>query len=746
MCKPFEMVSENKLFISFTLLILFAGFGNVLSGQRVTDRRVQVENREARALLKNARNHRKQGRYSEAAATYLKLLKTHPYAALQENDRRYVGVHAIVRQHISSMDREARRAVRTLFRKESSRRFERAKNNGDMDAIRTIASVYWMTEPGRKAILQLARRAYKRGHLKTAIYWWTQHLKSSPGKKPSRLTNVRLQHALALSPDDMRFHELKQQREQKLKSSQHYEIRKNRHRSSKPSTENLKRDWPRPGGNNTGTGRVYSLLESYTVPDQKTSGRQLIGLWTEPATGSGSTARSSGNGLSTHAPHSSTDMETGPVDELLNTEADYTFSPLQPIVYRDKILINDGSHIFAYALQAQVFESWKDPRSRLLWTYPDVTTKLDRNRVKSLYSGKEGYRIRSLAGYNGSLYAHVRNRLHKINLSTGRSLFVARPPKVKGEYLSFNGTPVVTEHGVFVPFIRKTVGGRGQMYIARYKHNTGKRDWCRFVGVTQIEDDTNPRGNSTDDDRRKVIHLLSQGNDVFASTNMGVVLSINAVTGHLNWVFDYSKGTLDRREKGDQSTEWSPSTSDSRGMKPPRIIKDSLYVLPWDSPFFLGFDLQTGTRTLRHAIPDATSFMDHGFLNMFKGKPTAIFTKKNQSEEHMTALPLTSGKIKEKNLGLSFSARPSVSPGINRFFLGGQKKLRSIRRENIFIKYDVSWPAKNKVDQFELIASGPHIILVGPGGIAVLTTGGAVFRSLAAERLRTGFPASPFPY
>jgi outer membrane protein assembly factor BamB len=692
------------LFLTLAGLFLFPEIGNSITAQHVSDRHVQVEHREARTLLRKADSLRNSKRYSEAAATYLQLLKAHSHKAIRVNERRFAGVHKTVRQRVSQMDREGKKKMRKVFRQEASHRYERAIDEGNLQSLRTVASVYWMTGPGRKAMQHLARVAYKRGRLKTAIHWWTEHLKSETKEKASHSTKARIQHVMDQLPGQVTFHDLREQ----LDLDQ----------TNPSSSEHLDLNWPRPGGNNTGTGRVSSVLESYEVPEQaRTSGRELITLWTESSVG-----KSQSNG--TH----------------------FAFSPLQPIVYRGMILVNDGSHLFAYGLEDEVIDSLNARHRRLLWTYPDVKRRMEQRQIQSLSSGEQGYRIRSLVGYNGSIYAHVRDRLHKIDPTRGRSIFVSDPPKVNGKYLSFNGTPVVTEHGVFVPLVRPTVGNRGQLYIARYGHEHGRLDWYRFMGVTNMENFADGRRNANPANMRKLIHLLSRGNDIFAATNMGVTASINAVTGHLNWVYDYSSLFQNHGQEGSNLEEWSPSASSGRGLQPPRIIQDSLYVLPWDSPYFLGFDLQNGTTTVQYPMPDATGFLDHGFLNMFDGHPTAILIKEDSSGAHLTVLPLKADEIEEQDIELSFSLRPAPSPGVHRLLLGGAKKLRSIRRENMLIKYDAAWPAQNQIDQFELIATGDHIILVGPGGIAVLTTSRAIFRNVVGSTMHTGVAAQLFPY
>ncbi len=716
----------TRLILIFSVgYLLFSVFITRSIGQN-SQVHIQVEDQDAVNLLRQAERRKEKGFMSRTAEIYLNLIKRHSGAVLQQERLRFVGVTRMVRRRISELSSEEMDVLRRVFQKDARSRYKHPKQVSDRKRLREIARIYFPVEYGRVAALKLARLSFKKAAFKTAIHWWSRLLSYQPDNIDHDRLRRRMRFTLKKIPDQTEFADL---RADLGRAEQRRTVGKKARGRKKGSSlpADGAPDWRRPGGNNKGTGRVHSLLDTSLFSTGKSDGiGELIKLWSSSPRSlisGGQSGEERDKGTARSEPF----LKQGSVD---STKAG-AYSPIQPILYQGMVFVNDSSHLLAYGLADSLTKALHGRRRTLRWSYPEMQTDIDQEALDTFHERGSG--VHSLAAHRGAVYAHMRNKLHKVNAINGQPLFVSDPPVIDGERLFFNGTPLITEHGVFVPLVRRIAGNRVELFVASYTHRKGKLDWVRFLGVIATNENPFDQSSSNRDHSRKFAHLLSVGNDLLFASNMGLVSSLDAVAGEMNWVYNYSG----MKESNDLSTpSWQPSQTSARGTKPPRILNNHVYVLPWDSPYFLGFDVDTGEREFSHPLPNVIRFVDTGNFEMFNGRRAAVFVRENEQEVKLKLLTLSNENTEQKLVDLFLTHNPSVSPGHKRLILADRKKLNVLRRTNMYLKYSGGWPEDLERRLFSMIAAGPRIILAGPGGVTVFTTPEAILRDVSEKVMK----------
>ncbi len=751
---------RSKIFlISFcffiTLLTLYSNLPvHAQSDDREMMSRVSIQSEDAKELLQKAARRERKGYPNEATKLYLKLMKEFDDATIKKSKNLYVDVREFVRQKMSGWSEERLNWFREYTQGDAQSLISRARKTNEHQFLLRAAELYFFTEAGRKAAREIARRNFKEGNFGGAIYWWKQLLKYHPDPGVSEFDlKFRLLMAYRSSGEVRSFQKLKKEFKKKLNGLTESKRERIERFLSSPETtgdsgDDVLTDWPRPGGNSRGQGRVTSELERYKQGESKTSHLgNLVLLWQFPSRLE-SDSRSSKNLEQL--------IRTGDTGSRLKMDQDVLpgegYCPLQPIVYRDKLYINDGSGVFVFEIGGKT-DLVTDADNRLLYRYPDEDRhdRFDTQRVKNLYEKKLG--LKSLAAKEGAIYYTVDNKLYKRSETLEQTLFKKKdaisPPKVRGEQLKFNGTPLVTENGIFVPMVRSYREQEIEIYLGCFSRATGDLKWNRLLGGA-FDLPSNQR-NRNQQTLRRYSQLLSEDNQIYLSSNMGLFASVHEVSGNVKWVHDYSEyGIRNLQNKQEPNSDWTPDSSSTRGMETPVIDNGIVYVMPWDSPMLLGFDLKTGQKVFSQRAPKAERFYEIGKAKIDgEPKPFAFYFGQNPENNQkfgpsrgLVALPLhlPSKKRQRRRRFTSFTEMgsyvPSHSPGKQKLLFGGDKKIKSINRSNLMLHYVQKWPGGSTAPPHRLVSIGERTVIVGPAGVAVLTTVDSLLKKImSAERI-----------
>jgi len=711
------------------LLLSLSAVSSVLSAapskKGKAPNRMSIENEDAQELLEKAARLEEKGYPDETFRIYMKLMKKFENATIAQEEHLYRGINELLRKKISSWSEERLNSFRDFIGGDAQNLYNRALNEQNERLLLRVAERYFITEAGRKAAFRIANRSYKQGNFSTAAYWWNQLLKYHPDPGRSELDlNLRLLTAYRSAGQRKRFRSIRK----RLKSDR-FSLSGARKKQVKqlltpmdqtsddPGT--ILKDWPRPGGDHRGRGRVASDIEPYghKPSGHNVQGSELLLLWTYPASGS------------------STDVDLAKQirnDKSANINLDrnlfdeqYSYSPVEPMVYQNRLYLNDGNRVYAFELNSgneQVVSSAK----RLLNAFPD-TGKLN---AKPIYEKDLG--LKSLAAMDGDLYFTLQNKLFRMGPDLSRRKFEpVSPPKRDDERLSFNGTPLVTDNGIYVPMVQD-VKGETEIYLGCFSRSSGTMKWNRYLGVSFKQIFGGRRGDESPY-KRKYAHLLAENSHVYLVSNMGLAASVNQVTGNINWIHDYSRyGVKYVEDDHNHELSWSPSPASTRGLQPPKIHDGVLYTLPWDAPVLLGFDLASGENVFSRKTPDARRFYEIGATSRSSkapAKPHAFLydhSSKNRFTKNfgLKAVPL----YKTKNAPLFRGLMdvdyytPSFTAGKKHLIFGGKKQLEKVNRSIFYMNHASAWPRNSKLSPHRFLSIGNRTILVGPGRLAVLTT------------------------
>ncbi len=688
--------------------------------------RVSVENERAREMLEKANRRVEKGYPNEATKLYLKGLKAFPKATIHTSGNRYVSLSEYLRKKMSSWSPKRLSWFRDYVRGEAKSLYRRAKKKRSARLLHRVAERFFFTSSGRRAAVEIARQGFKEANFSTAAYWWRQLLKYHPDPGLSEehlLIRILTAYRYGGTPEPFRrYRERVKARIDSLPEAERERVRTLLSKSFPDghAERNLRGDWPRPGGNRRGRGRVRSELERYRFDSKPVvEGEDLLLLWTYPSgglpTGEGPDAL-----LRTLSDPVQPDLNRGVLSD------EYTYVPFDPIVYHDRLYVHDGASVFAFDLDQDIRSEHRSDR-KLLMSFPDRKQKFSRSSINSLYEKDLG--LKSLTADGGSIYFTLKNRLYRVDERlTRRSFKPVAPPTKDEDRLTFNGTPLVTENGIFVPMVRE-YNGQTEIYLGCFDRTSGELKWNRFLGVSFL----NVNGGRRDDRTyaRKYAHLLMKNHRILVASNMGLVSSVHEVSGRINWVHDYSEYGMQPPDDRNEGPSWTPTKHSPRGLQPPHIRDGVLYVLPWDSPLLLGFDLDTGRKVFSYRAPDAGRFYEVGSASKSKKEAPSpyAFLYDHRKEKFFTknfgvvAVNLSDSDDRPMFRDLVRMDRyiPSFSPGEQHMIFGGESGLVNIRRSIFYSNYVTPWPGGAKLQPHRMLSIGPRTILVGPGGVAVMT-------------------------
>jgi len=155
------------------------------------------------------------------------------------------------------------------------------------------------------------------------------------------------------------------------------------------------------------------------------------------------------------------------------------------------------------------------------------------------------------------------------------------PDPVLARGVFFRGAPAASGGKVYVYAGARETSDSGptrkeEAYVFCFRQSDGALLWRRFLGYGDTDAPAHfpPLGG--------VAPAVSRG-VVVALTGLGVAAALDARTGEVLWLLRYNRFRPDERER---LTDWSEETVPVRSAwlrEPPRIVRDTVYLAPFDS-------------------------------------------------------------------------------------------------------------------------------------------------------------------
>ncbi|MEZ6195700.1 MAG: PQQ-binding-like beta-propeller repeat protein [Planctomycetota bacterium] len=185
-------------------------------------------------------------------------------------------------------------------------------------------------------------------------------------------------------------------------------------------------------------------------------------------------------------------------------------------------------------------------------------------------------------------------RLHALDATTGRLLWSHARYAPEGSTaeerffvskLSVTSRPLVIGDDLYVSATRFHTGYHH--YVCCFDRRTGRLRWSTFVGAGQMEQ--NMFGNRI----RECVsgHLVMHRGQLWYSTNIGMIASVDARLGTLRNVIRYEQVGIPRQQRIYRSVfERSPGWANNE----PIVVGDEIFFTPIDSQDLIAVDTQIG--------------------------------------------------------------------------------------------------------------------------------------------------------
>lgn len=522
--------------------------------------------------------------------------RTHAGSLVELEPGRYVEATRFTSLILASLPPSGLAAYRQTIDPEVRPAFERAIVQHDEASLARIVREAYVSSVTDEALLTLGDLAFERGDLGAARGWWTQlvplpEAARTPGEPVPRLRYpdpdvprpavlARLIAATLLGDEPERADaEIGFLAERFPDAAGSLFGREGRYVELVEELRDQADGWPASGGGRTGTtfgGSPSRSPVAVRPPD-------VFG----------------GVTWSTVPPITSLPI---PVSRPLLVDD----GPLttHPVVWRDVLLAAGEDRIVAWNLATG--EPWPDaedtpvlhragaavsfPRKPIVGV-PRFTLTVDDDGLLYARLGSP------ITGRGSNEIGEVGSELVCLDLAGAEGNLLARitPREVTGESgWSFEGSPVVERGRAYV--LLRRVDPQTEIAAARIEiRPVGDRDhefrvvWKKRVcGALEHVD-----GN-----RNIVSHLLPTLADgqLFVSTDLGAIVSMDAETGRLEWAVTYGSERAESIETASDHTR--------QGVLPPLVHDDRVYVAPNDSNDVFALDRVTGQVLWRRSLPD----------------------------------------------------------------------------------------------------------------------------------------------
>lgn len=515
------------------------------------------------ALLAEAAQKIDAKKWLDGIEQYQKVLDTAGNELVAVDRAHFTQARWVVHQRLAQLPTEALALYRQRIEAQAAKRVNDAKNDPTDEALKKVLAEMYCCVACEDAIVELARRAFFRGHFDQAAYWWRMLLpadadarlcypqpKTSAAGVEARLLLVRLyQGERTAVGEALPDYQKKYPKAEGFLAGTNgpYAVTLAKLLAQPASTYlqplESERDWPTFAGDVQRTGTLRSALP-YFWPDQE--------VWRKP--------------LPFPAARQAVDIPINPLHPK-----GYAFHPL---LVNEEVLVADGASV--HAVDARTGET----RSTTLLPGGAPTPIPASNSVRHTLTVADGVVYVRMGG--SELRAGDRmisSSIVALDPAPQGQLerpirWQLAPPPTNDATTHFEGAPVVKEGKLYVGFWRQgaadPVSG-----VACYRLTDSKEPptllWQRVVGKTQVEGKDRTRHD-----------LVSVSDDyVLTCTHGGSVVALDRRSGVVAWEYRYPR----------QENSVLPRYRD---LCPVVVTGAAVLVAPADSDRLLCLDLFSG--------------------------------------------------------------------------------------------------------------------------------------------------------
>jgi outer membrane protein assembly factor BamB len=383
-----------------------------------------------------------------------------------------------------------------------------------------------------------------------------------------------------------------------------------------------------------------------------------------------------------------------------------------PVVVDDQIIVNDDHHIRSSTLDGKIL--WElevaDQNRWAKFFWPDTQ--------KRLISDNDPYSLMklrtvmaphfSLQSHRGIIYTRfviedsypppmeilaldARQKGRQVWRKTATSMGVRAPD------VEFGGPPVVNDFGACGVF-RSYETENTNVFIYCLEPRTGELKWISPI-MNMILSKVEGRNDEI---------LSSNGIQIFYLSNRGAAAALDAESGAIEWISRYS-GTKD----WERLDVFNPGQT--KGLNPPVVFEDKIFIAPADSPYLHCLSASTGELIWRSdLLPDLTHILGikNGYLivsganslrtfDLTTGRVIDTYRAWQSPQEigrgmlsgsyiywpverGIKIVEFNAGKLREVgNLPLAFGPGVTLIEAQDFFFVTGSKKISAFKKGSI---------------------------------------------------------------
>jgi outer membrane protein assembly factor BamB len=565
----------------------------------------------ARVLVDEAHAAIARGDFKSACQPLQDLINLYPSHVFQVADRppRYVGAAEYAKFLLGSFPPEEQQVYAEFARLRSATQWRTISTTRDTTKLVEFVRFFEMTPEGRIALERLGRLAFERGDAELAAVYLGRSLAFSELLDEDEAAKVGALAAAiaAYSNQDAKARTLLDQfvGDDVRIGSEASPARETIARFAE-SVPERPRAWPIIGGDNTHTALAEFDPASLTFASR----------W-------------------------ETDSFSGDFNPWYRPSRDRDAFPFHPVVGPDVVVLNDGLSVRAWSFYS-ANPKWRydGPLARQVGgsqiSFEELASERSFNSRRDSEFGSLARSLQHAATIAGGLAIVPmlesvtstneiefdmtrittpipRRALHAIDVHTGKLVWTQRRDDTSSQdfvnRVSIGAAPIVIGDRVYAAGY--VLEGAINVYVTCFDLNTGKLVWKMPVLVGQQELTMFNKSF-----KEFTLQMLGAADgSLFVCTNLGLMASIDAVSGNPRWFAEYDslpiRGSHHYRRTSERQRYW---TND-----PPLIVDGVVVVTPLDSEYAFGFEAATGKRLWRVESDQGHSFEYCSLLGAARG-------------------------------------------------------------------------------------------------------------------------------
>ena len=523
---------------------------------------------QAQEALDRVRTHLHNKNWSAAAATYQDIGEKFGHYLIDIAPGRYVSIRRYVNIQVAGWPKIGLAAYRAAFEKAAETAMARGRGTGTVEGLVSIATRYYATETGARALDEASQLAIENGDFQSASQRYTDLLSNHP---------------------DREKHRLEWQTKRALCSAWQGDLTKLRKLDRELDTvsSGSRVDW---AGRSRTLGRfvkemLAQIEESGSHPPlPSATGTQMFcgnadrsaffattpaveaRLWRFTDFGKGGFA-----GLEDRE-----DLNVGTTSAYLRSLGSGRLLTSIPVFGGGRLYCHDNRSVWAIDPDSTDKPVWRadlfsSPSVDARWTSEDEPP----NQFTTLWAdGRLFVHLEHKPGKTGGAEAHKTSALACLDAATGKTVWQNDLKDLASAFedLRLDGAPLLHHGKLFVVARRRKAFGFETCLLLCLEPQTGRLLWRTHIG----EAPTGSYGYY----RPTRAHPAATGDMVIVHTNLGTVAAVSATTGHVIWLTAYPSRYADDSEMAWSTRMGRPVRSWQ--YQPTMLWRDTVLCVPLD--------------------------------------------------------------------------------------------------------------------------------------------------------------------